>query len=179
MGRRCPDPDALVKRAVLLTWAGAAIVSVLNPSLLWPLTVPPLAPLAFYRWLPFLWVPLCAGLAAASLSLLLRRSIILANIAFWGVFFLSAELWRAHLMSAALPENAICAERHSFIRSLTFGGNVPLQFDVHAAAVLDGGVRVWSYRAMTFFEIGPGIYGNLDFSQCREAVNFLMAKEKP
>jgi len=163
-------------RALIITWAFAAAISLLNFSGLWPLIVTPLAPLAFERWLPFLAVPLCVAAVAALAALAVKRSAILVNIVFWLAFFGAAEGWRVLKMADfVVPENSVCSEQNSFVHSLTFAYQ-PYQFDVHAAFILRDRVMLWSYAEMDYFEIGPNTYRNLNFAECHDAVQALLEK---
>lgn len=164
-----------MKRALLITWAFAAAVALLNIGTLWPLILTPLALVSFTTWIDFLLGPLGVGVLAALLAWQARQKVIAMNFAFWFAFFASAEALRSRMMAEALPAQAICTETHSFVRSLTFAGDA-FQFDVHAAAVVGDTVKVWSYREMDFFDIPPTLYRNLDFTACRDAVQALLEK---
>lgn len=160
-----------------MTWAFAAAVALINPGGLYPLALPPLAVAEFAPWGAFLRSPLIVAAVAAFVALLMRRSALVTNAVFWVVFFSAAEVWRGITMGAAMPASASCSETHSFLRSLTFARH-EYQFDVHAAAIADGRVMLWSYRDMDFFEIGANTYRNLDFVKCRDAVNALPSEDK-
>ena len=144
--RTYKDAKRNMIRAILITWGFAFAVALLNLSMLLPLAFPPLIWLAmiYERWLPFLIVPIVAGVIAAVLSLTWRRSAVLFNLSFWVVFFTSAELWRVDRMNAAEPKNPVCVERYSFLHSLTIAGRSGTS-ELHAAVVTqDGRVALWS-----------------------------------
>lgn len=169
-----------MKRAFLITWAFAALISLVNLSALWGLAVLPLLIVAlpyFMTWSDFLIGPLGVGILAALLTWQARRSVVAVNIAFWFAFIASADAWRSRLMAEAVPEGAACVETHSFLRSLTFADE-EYQFDVHAAVVIGAEVKVWSYRELDFFELPWTIYRNLDFTDCRDSVQTLLEKPR-
>lgn len=167
-----------MKKAVLFTWAFAAAVSLLNFGTLWPLLVTPLAPLSFERWLPFLVVPLGIAAALALITFLIRRNVILINVVFWLGFFGAAEAWSmVKKFHSTWGKQNYCYEESSFLHSLTFA-NHAYQFDIHAAYILPDRVMLWSYADMDYFEVGPNIYRNLDFAECRSAVQALLEKNE-
>lgn len=170
-----------MKRALFITWAFAAAVSLLNIGTLWPLIVTPLALVSFTKWMGFLAVPLGCAAVAALLALLIRRNAILVNVVFWLAFFAAAEVSRSLAMgTAGLAYHKLsrCIEEHRFIRSLTFAAD-EYQFDVHAAAVtVDDRVMLWSYSEMDYWEAPRAAYENLDFTDCRETVQALLEKTK-
>ena len=150
--------------------AFSAGVATLNLDMLWPIILPPLAPLVAAPWFDFLALPLAAASAGGVITAIGRGGVVAANLVFWLVFFATAEWRRIELMmppgQGGPPD---CIEATPFLRSLTFAGE-PFQFQLHAAYVRDGRVMLWSYRDLGWFEIGPNTYRNLEFDECRDAI---------
>jgi len=163
-----------MKRAILITWAFASVVALLNLTALWPLIVTPLALMSFGKWMGFLAVPFGCAVAAAVLAFAIRRHVVLVNLVFWLAFFTSAEVWRKlSMVDTNLAESAVCFEQHGFFRSLTFAGH-EYQFDVHAAYVMEDRVMLWSYAETAYWEAPREAYRNLDFAACRHHVQVLL-----
>ena len=167
-----------VKRLAVAGWASALPVWLVNPGGLWPLVVPPVAPLVFWPWIDFLWLPvLVAAIVGLSVSFMLGRQVV-AAIVFWIVLLAGMEMRQRGAVAAALPSDATCVERHGVLHSLTFARQT-YQFDVHAAFVAPDRVGLWSYRDMDFFTVGPGTLQNLDFGACGEAVRAFLRETRP